>query len=146
MTQPVYSSRQFIFASYGVAFACGPLGAWMTLRLGLGLPSTACAPVALLTLLVIAPVVEEIVFRLGLQNWLAARSSTHIGGLSLANGLGALAFGSLHALHQGSAWMLLTAVPALVLGWVFELSGRRLTVPVLLHAWYNLCITLASCT
>jgi membrane protease YdiL (CAAX protease family) len=145
MTQPVYPARQLKLACYGVAFACGPLGAWLTLRLGLGLHGATCAAGALLTLLVIAPVVEEIVFRRGLQNWLAARFSAHIGGLSLANGLVALTFGSLHALHQGSAWMLLTAAPALVLGWMFELSGRRLTVPVLLHAWYNLCITLASC-
>ncbi|MEI8029738.1 MAG: JDVT-CTERM system glutamic-type intramembrane protease [Comamonadaceae bacterium] len=131
--------------AYSVAAACGPLGAWLLLQIGLGLRSAACAPGALLTLLVIAPIAEETVFRLGLHNWLAAKWNAQVGCLSLANVLVAIVFGSLHALHQGSALLLLTAAPALVFGWMWELSGRRLMVPVLLHAWYNLCIALASC-
>lgn len=114
-------------------------------RIGLSLQSAACAPIGLLTLLVIAPIIEETVFRYGLQNWLNASFPTGVGCVSLANVMVALIFGAMHSLHQGSIWMLLTTVPALLFGWVWELSAGRLIVPVLLHAWYNLCIVLLSC-
>jgi membrane protease YdiL (CAAX protease family) len=145
MTQGLYRAHKSQLFGYAAAVVGGPLGAWLIVQAGLGLGRAACAPTALLTLLVLAPIIEETVFRFGLHNWLAAKFDAQLGSLSLANVLVAGVFGSLHALHQGSAWMLLTAVPALVFGWMWELSGRRLIVPVLVHAWYNLCITLASC-
>jgi membrane protease YdiL (CAAX protease family) len=145
MTPALPSACRSKLVAYAAAAACGPLGAWLMLQMGLGLRSAACAPSALLTLLIIAPIAEETVFRLGLHNWLATRLNAHVGCLSLANVLAAVVFGGMHALHQGSALLLLTAAPALVYGWMWELSRRRLMVPVLLHAWYNLCITLASC-
>jgi membrane protease YdiL (CAAX protease family) len=145
MTPALPPAHQSKLVAYAAAAACGPLGACLMLQIGLGLRSAGCAPSALLTLLVVAPIAEETVFRLGLHNWLAAKLSARVGCLSLANVLVAVVFGSLHALHQGSALLLLTAAPALVFGWMWELSGRRLMVPVLLHAWYNLCIALASC-
>ena len=84
-------------------------------------------------------------FRFGVHSWFASNFRGGIGCLSLANVLVAIIFGTLHALHQGSILMLLTAVPALMFGWVWELSAGRLIVPILTHAWYNLCIVLASC-
>jgi membrane protease YdiL (CAAX protease family) len=132
-------------AVYALALVGGPVGAWLALQIGLGLRDAACAPAALFTLLVLAPIAEETVFRFGLHRWLLGKSWAQPGGISLANVLVALIFGLLHALTHGSPLMLLTAAPALVVGWLWEASGQRLIVPVLVHAWYNLCITLASC-
>jgi hypothetical protein len=145
MTEPKPLALQAKRAAYALAFACGPVGAWIALQIGLGLPTAACTPLPLLSLLLIAPIAEETVFRRGLQNWLLEKITLRFGPLSLANALVALIFGSLHALHQGSALMLVTVVPALVFGWLWELSGRRLLIPILFHAWYNLCVALASC-
>ena len=145
MTPLLPALRRPLFAAYGLAFACGPVGAWLALYIGIGLGATACTPPALLTLLLIAPIAEETVFRLGLHNWLLERLPTRWGALSLANVLVAVVFAALHALHQGSLGMLLTAAPALMLGWLWERSGRRLQVPIAAHAWFNLCLTLASC-
>ena len=142
LIHPVHQSR---LAAYGLACICGPVGAWLALALGLGLGATACTPAALLTLLLIAPIAEETVFRLGLHNCLLDRFPTRWGALSLANAGVAVVFAALHALHQGSIGMLLTAAPALLLGWLWERSGRRLQVPIAAHAWFNLCLVLASC-
>jgi membrane protease YdiL (CAAX protease family) len=132
-------------AACAFLLGCGPFGAWLALQLGLGIGNARCGPFALLILLVIAPAAEETVFRFGLHRWLGGKLQARAGSLSLANVLVALLFGSLHAVHQGSPLMFLTAVPALILGWSWELSAGRLVVPVLLHAWYNLCIVVASC-
>lgn len=145
MSQALPASRHLQSAAYAAAVACGPAGAWLALQIGLGLRPAGCTPVAWITLLLIAPVAEETVFRLGLQQALLKRSKLHWGALSLANAVVALAFAALHALHQGSVWMLLTIAPALLLGWLWELSGGRLRLPVLFHAWFNLCLVLASC-
>ena len=142
LNQPLHRSR---FAAYGLAGVCGPVGAWLALQIGIGLGATGRTPTALLTLLLIAPIAEETVFRLGLHNWLLTRLQTRWGALSLANVLVALLFAALHALHQDSIRMLLTAAPALLLGWLWERSGRRLQVPIVVHAWFNLCLVLASC-
>ncbi len=107
-----------MFAAYGLVFACGPVGAWLALHSGIGLGAASCTPTALLTLLLIAPIAEETVFRLGLHNFLLNRFQMRWGALSLANALVAVVFSALHALHQGSIRMLLTAVPALLLGWL----------------------------
>jgi membrane protease YdiL (CAAX protease family) len=145
MTPLISSAAYSKPAAYALALVCGPIGAWLTLQLGLGLRATACAPGALFTLLVLAPIAEETVFRFGLHNWLLTKFEARIGAVSLANLLVALTFGVLHALNHGTTLMLLSAVPALMLGWLWESSGRRLLVPVLVHAWYNLCVVLASC-
>ncbi len=145
MRQAHPASRRMQGAAYAAAVACGPVGAWLALELGLGLRQAACTPVALLTLLLIAPIAEETVFRLGLHQALLKRCKAQWGALSLANAGVALAFAALHALHQGSAWMWLTIAPALLLGWLWELGAQRLRVPVLFHAWFNLCLILASC-
>ncbi len=145
MTPLIPSATPAKHGGYALALVCGPVGAWLTLQIGLGLRATACTPSALLTLLVLAPVAEETVFRLGLHDWLLSKFQAQIGPVSLANVLVALIFGTVHALNHGSGLMLLSAVPALVFGWLWEASARRLIMPVSAHAWYNLCIVLASC-
>lgn len=84
-------------------------------------------------LLVLAPVLEEVVFRWGLQEALLAR------GLSArrAQGLTALAFAAAHLLLRGpSPWALATVVPAWCLGEVYT-RWRRLAPCIALHALFN---------
>jgi len=145
MTQPLTCARIPKLAAYVLAVGCGPVGAWLMMQTGLNLGNAACASTGLLTLLLVAPVAEEIVFRYGLQRWLAIKFTAKVSDLSLANVNTAIIFAMLHALHQRNALMLLTFVPSLFFGWVWELSAARLIVPILLHAWYNLCLVIASC-
>jgi membrane protease YdiL (CAAX protease family) len=129
-----------------VAVACGPIGAWIAWLAGLGLRDGGCSARAAVMLLVVAPALEEVVLRAGLHAWLSRQWSNHaLGCFSLANVLVALVFAALHAMNQASLPILATAVPALLIGWAWEAGAGRLLVPVLLHAWYNLCLVVASC-
>ncbi|GAB3670399.1 hypothetical protein GCM10028792_01000 [Salinisphaera aquimarina] len=92
-------------------------------------------PIVLLIL--VTPVLEEIVFRAGLQDALATRGSYRLAGLTLANVLTALMFCLVHLFRHAPAWALATIVPALVFGWAYE-RHPRLVAPILLHALYNL--------
>lgn len=125
--------------------AVGPLGAELARQAGLGLQPTTCKPGSGFILLVLAPLAEEIIFRRGLHAWLATRLTRMWHGVSLPNLLVALLFGLLHALRHGSAAMLLTALPALLIGLAWERSGRQLRVAVAVHAWYNASLMLLSC-
>jgi membrane protease YdiL (CAAX protease family) len=84
-------------------------------------------------LLVVAPVLEEAVFRAGLQEALLRRPAL---APWLANGLTALVFGLAHALLRGSAGALAVALPALLIGVVYA-RWRRLRWCVALHALMN---------
>lgn len=98
----------------------------------------ALAPVAArwALLLVYAPVVEELVFRAGLQEALMRRLACWRGGALAANLITALAFAAAHtALHPG-ALAALTLLPALLVGRVYE-QRRRLAPCVALHAGFN---------
>jgi membrane protease YdiL (CAAX protease family) len=133
------------FAVYALILGLGPLGAWVATHIGMELNGTACHSMALLTLLLLAPVAEETVFRLGLQRWIHTRLSMSAGPLSMSNLLTAVVFGSLHALHHGNPLMMLTMFPSLVFGWIWENKAKQLRYPVLVHAWYNLCLVISGC-
>jgi membrane protease YdiL (CAAX protease family) len=117
----------------------------MAIHLNIGLAGAKCQATGLLVLLLLAPLVEETVFRLGLQRWLQGRINARIGPLSLANLLSSVVFAGLHVLRHGAPLMALTMMPALVFGWAWENSGGRLRYPVLIHGWYNLCLVVPSC-
>lgn len=87
-------------------------------------------------LIVFAPVVEELVFRAGLQESLLRRMARWRAGGFAANLVTALAFTAAHvALHPG-ALAALTLLPALLVGRVYE-QRRRLAPCVALHAGLN---------
>jgi membrane protease YdiL (CAAX protease family) len=87
---------------------------------------------ALWVLLLAAPLAEEIIFRLGLQQALLdARLAPW-----QANVGTAVAFGSLHAVLQAWPGGLATALPSLLLGLVYQRTGR-VSHCVLLHAALN---------
>ena len=94
-------------------------------------------PLRIGMLLVISPVLEEIVFRGLLQEWLSKRFAQRLGCLSLANVLTSLAFAALHLFHQSLLWSALIFFPSLVFGFSKE-RYQTLWAPIVLHAWYNL--------
>ncbi|CAN5909043.1 hypothetical protein BH11PSE8_BH11PSE8_00260 [soil metagenome] len=110
----------------------------------------------LLLLLVVAPVVEESVFRAGLQELLRRLGSVSvhapviafwpsraIGSELGANLFTALAFGASHALLQGAWTGFAVVLPALVIGAVYARTGR-LRHCVALHAASNLLWLIAG--
>lgn len=83
-------------------------------------------------LLLAAPLLEEAVFRAGVQEALLR----HGRGLLLANAATALLFGAAHVAARGDATAFAVALPALALGWVYQRT-RRLRWCVALHAAMN---------
>lgn len=98
------------------------------------LAGAAAAPGAqAVALLLAAPLLEEIVFRTGLQEALLRRASA----AWLANGLSALAFAAAHVAVRGDMQAALTFLPALAIGHLYQ-RQRRLAPCVALHALFNL--------
>ncbi len=84
-------------------------------------------------LLLVAPVLEEIVFRLGLQQRLLTAGSVPMA----ANLLTALAFGLVHAFSRNWALGVAVLLPALAIGWIYQ--RRRSVLPcIAAHAGMNL--------
>jgi len=83
-------------------------------------------------LLVLAPICEETVLRGGLQDALLR----HTVPADLANALTASVFGLAHALVHGDARAFAVALPALLIGAVYQRTGR-LRHCVALHALFN---------
>ena len=80
----------------------------------------------------VAPVLEETVFRAGLQESLLRRGASGAVSVLLTAGL----FAAAHALLRPGPWAWATAAPALLLGGVY-LRGRRLWPCIALHALFN---------
>jgi membrane protease YdiL (CAAX protease family) len=97
----------------------------------------AMAPTHVLWMLVVTPVLEEIVFRAGLQEELLrqARLRAAMGAFS-ANLLTALAFAAAHLALRPSLLAGLTVLPALLIGAVYQ-RQRRVAPCIVLHALFN---------
>ncbi len=121
------------------------IGAWATViaagLVGSGGPATDAGLRWAMLTLALAPWVEEVLFRAGLQMQLRRRCSA-----AAAIGLTALAFGAAHALvalavadASGTPLLLAagTALPALGIGWLYEKTGRLLPC-IVAHAGLNL--------
>jgi uncharacterized protein len=88
---------------------------------------------------VVAPVLEEIVFRGGLQAWLYDKTPLQHSpflGVSYANLCASAVFAAFHLISQPVAWAASIFVPAIVFGWARDRTGSVLPGMVL-HAWYN---------
>lgn len=88
---------------------------------------------AAITLLVIAPCLEETVFRAGLHEALLRRPVTSA---ALANLTVALVFGIAHAALQQTAWALAVALPAAAIGLLYQRT-RSLPACIAAHAAMN---------
>lgn len=136
MTKPTH--RFWQDSQFWLALVAAPL-CWLLL-LGMGVPlrQTALTALPIVQLILISPVLEEIVFRRGLQDWMLKRSilSRTRFGISLANTLVSLLFAAMHLLHQPPLWAALVFLPSLVFGWAWE-RHRTLLSPIALHMVYN---------
>ncbi|HHJ15416.1 MAG TPA: JDVT-CTERM system CAAX-type protease [Gammaproteobacteria bacterium] len=83
------------------------------------------------------PVVEELVFRGMIQDFVRRRlPAWRIGPLSHANILTSLLFTALHFINHPPLWAAAVFVPSLLFGFFRERSAG-LAAPILLHVFYN---------
>jgi membrane protease YdiL (CAAX protease family) len=88
-------------------------------------------------LLVIAPVLEELVFRSGLHEALLRRRETNfLHSPALANAATAAVFSLCHFAFDPSAISVLTVIPALAIGWIYQRT-RRVLPCIATHAAFN---------
>jgi hypothetical protein len=138
MTHPPAAPRRALPAWLWAACAFGALPiAWAAQRAGFGMPITT--PARDLALLALGAVVEEIVFRGGLQRTLGRWRALghHAGPISAANALTSAVFAAAHLWSHPPLAALGVLPVSLLLGWVYECSGERLVPPVLLHLYFN---------
>lgn len=95
-------------------------------------------------LLGLAAVVEELVFRGGLQALLLRRLGARTFGISAANLATSLAFAAVHLWAHPPLAALGVLPVSLVLGAAYERSGGRLGPPIALHLYFNLLLYGAS--
>lgn len=102
------------------------------------LPWLAREPAPWATLLVLAPIAEELVFRVGLQEALLRRWQGHgSAGTNLANAATAVVFAAAHIVARGDVVAAMTLLPALAIGWAYQ-KQRRVLPCIALHAIFNL--------
>jgi membrane protease YdiL (CAAX protease family) len=98
-------------------------------------------------LLLGAPLTEELVFRAGLQDFLARRWASWqplgASGVACAVAVGSLAFTAAHVLLAPSTLAALTLFPSLLVGALYART-RRLRHAVALHGAFNACWLLCS--
>ena len=128
---------------WACALAAPPLAA-LAAQYGFGVGVDA--PWRTLVLLALASIVEEIVFRGGLQrllrHWPAGRASWQ--SISAANASTSAVFALAHLWNHPPLAALGVLPVSLLLGWAYERSGQRLTPPIVLHLYFNLALFVAS--
>lgn len=112
---------------------------WALLYL-VGAPISAEKPALKPFLLIVLayPVLEEIVFRGGLQSMLLARpmfGKTHFK-ISRANIVTSIMFAAMHLINQPPLFAAGVFIPSLIFGWAWE-RHHTLLSPMLLHVLYN---------
>ncbi len=85
------------------------------------------------------PVLEEIVFRGGLQPWLRRhpRAAANWHGVSVANIATSVVFAATHLLRHPPGWATAMFLPSLVFGY-FRDRHDSLKGPIALHVFYNM--------
>jgi membrane protease YdiL (CAAX protease family) len=127
-----------------LAVLAGPLGVAALhagRHFGLQLPVPAPAALTILTFLLLAPILEEIVFRGGLQEVLdrtALGKLAPVANVTVGNVVTSAAFAAAHLLTAPPWLAAAVFLPSLLLGRVKQLCSTLAPV-VLLHAWYNGC-------
>ena len=117
---------------------------WIDIRLAVKLFWIDC-----LVLLIIAPCLEELVFRLGLQQPLCAYLHHHLKpplsdrtAVALSIAIAALAFGLAHAFRLGGIFnlqWLVWCIPGIALALVWHWHGS-VSTNIATHAWFNLAL------
>jgi len=124
--------------AYLAALLAGPL-CWAFLYLvGVPVNDNKLALTSYVLIVLVYPVLEEVVFRGGLQALLLSKQffKKSLFQLSLANVLTSTIFAAMHLIHQAPLSAAAVFIPSLVFGWAWE-RHRHLLSPILLHVFYN---------
>ncbi len=125
----------FIGAIAAALFYWGLLSAISTPATDLAWPLRE--PLRFLYPALLYPVIEEIIFRGWLQEFIQARfRSWRLGPLTHANLFTSLVFTALHFINHPPLWAAAVFLPSLLFGLAKDRSGG-LTAPILLHVFYN---------
>lgn len=110
---------------------------WLTLA-WLGEPAPVYGAAALVSLVLLQPLVEELLFRGLLQGWLGtwAWGRRQLGGISLANLVVSLVFTALHFINHPPLWAAGVLLPSLAYGYFRDRHGSVLPA-IALHVFYN---------
>jgi len=87
-------------------------------------------------IILVYPILEEIVFRGLLQEFLAKRIRYQYRLLTMANVVTSLSFVLAHLIYNDWIWALLIFFPSLVFGYMKE-RHQSLISPIILHSFYN---------
>ncbi len=125
--------------------ALAALPVWVVLGIAFGERIAAPAHwIGWLSLIVIQPAIEELVFRGVLQGQLLRLTAgRRLGPLTLANLLTTIGFAAMHLIAQPPGWALAVAAPSLVFGHLRERFGS-VWPAIAMHAFYNAGFGLAA--
>jgi uncharacterized protein len=118
-----------------------PLCAFATTSLGLFLQPQECQDTRLyFKLLLWGPIVEELVFRAGLQKWLVQKTARML----VANCITSTVFALMHYALSGNVASLAVFLPSLALGWAYQ-KTNAIAWAMGLHILFNLVFLLLMC-
>ena len=101
-------------------------------------------PLRDLAVLALWSIVEEAVFRGGVQATLLKKISAEVAGVTAANAITSLLFASAHLWAHPPLVALGVLPVSLVLGAAYERSGERLGPPIALHLYFNALLYAAT--
>ena len=118
-----------------VLLLIAPLPVWLWLYATKGVTGITDLLV-LLSLVLLYPCIEEIIFRGFIQPFLAKRLHQRWSIFSLANVLTSLLFVLAHFINHPPVWALAVLIPSLIFGYIQERTNN-LAAPITLHCTYN---------
>ena len=95
---------------------------------------------ALFLLLLFYPIVEELIFRGMIQEYLASKTDKTVltSYLTVANVITSVLFVAIHFIYHTPLWAMLVFIPSLVFGY-FKEKYQSIYPSIFLHIFYNLC-------
>jgi len=111
---------------------------WLALGFAVPLAGRLAPPMALLSVLLWQPVLEELLFRGAIQGELLTTpwGTRRLGPVSAANALTSVAFCALHFMHHAPLWALSVLAPSLLFGLLRE-RHDSVWPALALHIYYN---------
>ncbi|MDA9877305.1 JDVT-CTERM system glutamic-type intramembrane protease [bacterium] len=125
----------FFKDSIFVFLLIAPLPVWLWLYITKGVTGSTNLSV-LLSLVLLFPIIEEILFRGFIQPFLAKRLHQRWSIFSLANVLSSILFVLAHFINHPPVCALAVLIPSLVFGYIQERTNN-LAAPIALHSTYN---------
>ncbi|MBX2881338.1 MAG: JDVT-CTERM system CAAX-type protease [Granulosicoccus sp.] len=123
---------------FWIAAACGPVCCLLLVVAGLPVNYNPLNWLLIFWSVLVYPVLEEIVFRGGLQTFLMAREvfKRRYLGVSLANVVTSVLFAVLHLVSHAPVWAALIFIPSLVFGAARD-RYDGIAASIILHMLYN---------